>query len=410
METMGASFGDNLMPPAAGNNPKGFFEDMDVAGLDIELMNAVGVDWHALPDPDFNRLTSGQFYDFRARALALLREKCQSGIFALKDPRVARLLPFWQPIFDELGARVLYVVAFRHPLSVARSLEARDSLTAEKSYLLWLAHVVPALRYSSRATRAFVNYDTMMEAPRDTLERLSAELNLPLDTDRLEAFERDFLEKGLRHTCFGPADLEQDGNAPSIVKLLFGALKAFAEAPSSANAQCLDEMLSRAEAFLADTAPLLARDWQRELDLHTTHQHVDELEHAVSTQTVRTADIERELVRANGCVTGLEQERQTAHARIEVLEQDSRLAHTRIETLEQDSQLAHARIEVLEQDLQMAHTRIETLEENGRTLETVTTAQQRELNQALTTLSEVLGSTSWRVTAPLRAVRRCFSH
>jgi hypothetical protein len=368
METMGASFGDNLMPPATGNNPKGFFEDKDVAGLDIELMNAVGVDWHALPDPDLSRLTSIQLDDFRARALALLREKCQSGTFALKDPRVARLLPFWQPIFDELNARMLYVVAFRHPLSVARSLEARDSLTAEKSCLLWLAHVVPALRYSSRATRAFVNYDTMMEAPRDTLERLSAELSLPLDTDRLEAFERDFLEEGLRHTRFGLADLEQDGNAPSIVKLLFGALEAFAKARSSANAQCLDEMLSRAEAFLADTAPLMARDWQLELDLRTTHQRIDELDHAVSTQAVRTADIERELTRANDRAAVLEQEQQTARARIE------------------------------------------TLEENGRTLEAVTTAQQRELNQALTTLSEVLGSTSWRVTAPLRAVCRHFSH
>jgi hypothetical protein len=368
METMGASFGDNLMPPVAGVNPKGFFEDMDVASLDIELMNAVGVDWHALPSPDFNRLTGSQLDDFRARALALLCEKCQSGIFALKDPRVARLLPFWQPIFDELGARVLYVVAFRHPISVARSLEARDSLTAEKSYLLWLAHVVPALRHTSHLARTFVNYDTIMEVPRDVLERLSSELGLSLDANRLEAFERDFLEEGLRHTRFGTADLERDGNAPSVVKSLFGALEAFAEAPSSANEQHLEEMLSRAEVFLADTAPLMARAWQFELNLRSMHQRVDELQNLLSTQGARATEVEHELAHANGCITALQQDQQSANARIE------------------------------------------TLEEDNQSLEAMATTHKRELDQVARMLSDVLGSKSWRITAPLRAIRERFSH
>ncbi|WP_321936412.1 hypothetical protein [Paraburkholderia sp. J8-2] len=378
METMGASFGDNLMPPAAGNNPKGFFEDLDVSRLNIELMQAAGVDWHAPPAPDLDRLTSTQRRDFKDRALALLREKCQTGIFALKDPRIARLLPFWQPVFEALDVRVLYVVAFRHPISVVRSLEARDSLPVEKSYLLWLTHVVPALRYTANRQRAIVNYDCMMEAPRASLQRLAAELNLSLDPGRLDAFESDFLDDGLRHTRFTGADLAGVDRAPTALKSLFNSLEIFASEPSASNKHRLDETLKCAETFLADIAPLLARDWQFELQSNQSSLRINELERELTLAPTRAADD----------IAVLEQKQQSSQALIEALERRC-------------TELEGARI-----DMQAT---IKSLEHAQSVIKAAASEQRGELSHLAATLNAVLGSTSWRVTAPLRAVRRSLS-
>ncbi len=396
LETLGASFGANLMPPAAGNNPKGFFEDMDVASLDIELMKAAGVDWFTLPAADFGRLEAARLDEFKSRALALLRAKCSTGIFALKDPRICRLLPFWQPVFDQLDARVLYVVAFRHPISVARSLAARDSLPAEQSYLLWLAHVVAALRYTSGRPRVLVNYDTMMETPRGALKRLSVELGLPLDPAKGETFERDFLEDGLRHTRFNAADLEHIANVPKVLKSLFSALESFEGEPSPELGHHLHEELSQAEAFLTDTAPLLAQNWELEKGLREAQQRIDNVEGALGAQEMRGADLERSIAEAA--------------SRISVLEQGLHAEHMRVKSSEHERQAAHARINELEQERQTAHARIEALEQNCHAMEAAIAAQQRDFDQTVSTLNSVLASTSWRVTAPLRAVRRRFLH
>lgn len=46
---LGVELGDNLMPPAADNN-KGFFEDVDVNAINVELYRSLGhgQDWHTL--------------------------------------------------------------------------------------------------------------------------------------------------------------------------------------------------------------------------------------------------------------------------------------------------------------------------------------------------------------------------
>ncbi|CAG9255621.1 conserved hypothetical protein [Paraburkholderia unamae] len=410
LETLGASFGSNLGGAVAGVNPKGFFEDMDVMGFDIELMNATGVDWFALPAADFGRLETAQLEALQSRALALLGAKCSSGIFALKDPRICRLLPFWQPVFNQLDARVLYVVAFRHPISVARSLAARDSLPAEQSYLLWLAHVVAALRHTSGLPRALVNYDTMMETPGNALKRLSMDLGLPLDPARRETFEREFLEAGLRHTRFASADLEHINNAPTALKVLFRSLEKFADEPSPAHGQDLDEALTRAEAFLADTAPLLARDWDLEQELRQARRRVDEIEGESAERECRSAAFENGLTQATSRIAVLERELEQALARVRSREQESQAASVRINELEREQQTALALIGELKQERHCAHTRIETLEQHCRTVEAAVTARQREIDQTVTTLNSVLASTSWRVTAPLRAVRRKLAH
>jgi hypothetical protein len=87
---------------------------------------------------------------FFLRAVELLREKVsESPIFAFKDPRVAKLLPFWKDVFAHCNFDVDYVLAVRNPLSVVNSLTKRDGLDAEQSYLLWLGYVITSLTHTT---------------------------------------------------------------------------------------------------------------------------------------------------------------------------------------------------------------------------------------------------------------------
>ncbi len=256
MAALGADLGDRLMPAADGNNDKGFFEDYDVVKLNVELMAAAGMDWHSLGELDLSRIPPERLDAFQAEALILLREKCQDKVFAMKDPRLSRLIRFWKPVFDCVGVPVKYVLSVRHPLSVARSLAKRDGMAEEKALHLWLEHVVPSLVETRDCPRVIVDYDCLLDQPAAELERIAAQLSLPLDPRLFEEYRATFLEDGLRHTRFQAQDLSLVRAAPRAVRELYGALDAVCRHGMTGSA-ALDAALDNARQFLADVAPML---------------------------------------------------------------------------------------------------------------------------------------------------------
>ena len=143
LQVMNVELGDKLMPAADGDNPKGFFEDTDIYKLNVEMLQALRIDWYSLApigEHDVETLRSRGFF---LRAVELLNSKCaNSPVFAFKDPRIAKLLPFWKAVFDHCQFGVSYVVTVRHPRSVANSLVKRNGFDLEKGYLLWLEYVL----------------------------------------------------------------------------------------------------------------------------------------------------------------------------------------------------------------------------------------------------------------------------
>ena len=112
-----------------------------------------------------------------------MRTKIGDHKFGFKNPRMARLLPFWQAVFNELDIRPSYVIAIRNPKSVAQSLQKRDGFDFEKSYYLWLEHVLPAILETGGATRVVVDFDLLMADPSSQLKRMAKALGLPFDPD-----------------------------------------------------------------------------------------------------------------------------------------------------------------------------------------------------------------------------------
>ena len=219
LQALGIDLGEHLMLPAAGNNEKGFFEDIDVNAINIELLGALGQDWHTLPLIQADELLHEKHAGLRLRAIELLRSRLQdTDCFGLKDPRLCRLLPFWQKVFEHLQLEVSYVIAVRSPLSVAQSLEARNQLPHEKSHYLWLEHVLPSVLLTQGMRRVLVDYDLLLNNPQQQLARISKGLGRKLDAARLAEFSRDFLDVRLRHTGYQPEDVLESPLVPHPVR------------------------------------------------------------------------------------------------------------------------------------------------------------------------------------------------
>src|SRR6185437_5553225 len=161
------------------------------------------------------------------QAVDLLRAKLQTHqVFGFKDPRNSLLLPFWKRAFSQLDLRVGYVLAVRNPLSVIESLARRDRFDFEKSAQLWLTHCVHMMENtSSEKERAVVDYDLLMEAPGEVLRRAGRSLALDVIPCELDAYEREFLDRTLRHSEHEPDHPALTGFLGTMLRDLYAALR-----------------------------------------------------------------------------------------------------------------------------------------------------------------------------------------
>lgn len=226
---LGVQLGDALLPGIEGNNAKGFFEDRDLNALNVAMLDAVGNDWHhltSLEAVDFDTLHHKGFFE---QAIDLLQRKIRdTHVFGFKDPRVSKLLPFWQQVFAHCQVETHYLITLRNPVSVARSLKERNGFIPGKSYLMWLQHVLPGLILTSGISRCIIDYDAFLETPQPYIDLCATRFGLTIDPQRLAAYEADFLDLSLRHTVFSSADFDLEPMCPTMVRDAYMALRACA--------------------------------------------------------------------------------------------------------------------------------------------------------------------------------------
>ena len=222
LQVLGVDLGDKLLPPLEGVNVKGFWEDVELNSLNIEMLNAVHSDWHFLTPIQETDVTELHRQGYLSRAVEMLKVKTDNiSAFGFKDPRTAKLLLFWKDVFAQSQMDVSYVISMRNPLSVCKSLAKRDGFDFEKSYLLWLDHVINSLIETDGKSRVLVDYDRLIQSPNKELERIAGKLQLEIDLDELEKFKEEFIDIDLRHTVHQFDDLMADDSAPPLVKEVY---------------------------------------------------------------------------------------------------------------------------------------------------------------------------------------------
>jgi len=258
LQALGVDLGAHLMSADVRMNARGFFEDLDLVRIDDALLAACGADWKNIALLDDVDWAADAYAACAGQARALLEARLPAaGAYGCKDPRIPRLLPFWQRQFAAAGVVDHYVIAIRHPLSVVASLTARDQLDRRRSVWLWLIHLVCAMRYTAGRPRVVVDYDRVLAAPDAELERMRTALSLPpAPAAAIASFARDFLSQGLRHAEHGSADLATGDLPPAVIEA-WDLASAMARAREGAEAPEGQARFDALFAGLRQVSPLL---------------------------------------------------------------------------------------------------------------------------------------------------------
>jgi hypothetical protein len=213
---LSVDLGNNFFD-AQPDNPTGYWEDKTIVGINQRVLEELRLKWD-----DWKPIPREHFMHHRIRLLRLKAVRyfnenfTARPLWGFKDPRTIRLLPFWIDALRDCSADDAYVVAIRHPRSVAASLFRRQEITREKADRIWLAHNVPFLHELRGKPLVVVDYDLLMQKPRVELERIACKLGLFLDdvsAREIERFAADFLDEGLRHTAFAVDDVDAAAGA-----------------------------------------------------------------------------------------------------------------------------------------------------------------------------------------------------
>ncbi len=351
LNLLGASLPGNLMEALADNNAEGFWESRDVCLLNDELLQTSGSCWDDWRNLDQHPPPASTLETWRKQAGAQLREDFeQSSLFVLKDPRICRLLPQWQPVFEQFDTDIRCVLPLRHPLEVARSLTRRDGFHRDKACLLWLRHVLDAEYHSRGLPRVWLDYAALL----DNWERALAQLNQTLDLELAPADEairgqiNAFLNPAHQHQKADDTALEQEPGLDPDIKRTWAALKRLIERPDDEQAlRALDDIRAALNAADARYGHAFGDELRQRMALKKKHA---EEAHQLREQLAERAS------------KVLSLETLAAQRRAEIGEVQAKLKD-RVEKVQSLEQLAKQRLETLRTTRASLENRIAKVEE-----------------------------------------------
>ena len=259
LNLLGVELGSDLMP-AGPDNPAGFWEHHGVVQAHDQLLAALGRSWddpRAMPE---GWLASDAASHARRVLKDILRgEFAGVPLWAVKDPRLCRVLPLWRALLPELGVEPRMLLVSRNPHEIAGSLQRRDGMPKPISELLWARYLLDAVSGSEGCRRALVQYDVLLGDWRAVVDTLSRDLGLQLPIDARAAAEVDaFLDPRLRHH-HSQSNWPEGGFAP-VSALARGAID---EKASQAAHAGFRAQVEPSEALVDAYAGLLAQERNR---------------------------------------------------------------------------------------------------------------------------------------------------
>lgn len=397
LSLVGGTLASRLAGGVTGDNDLGFWEPVEVVALHDRALASAGSAWD-----DVSRFPEAWFASDVGRAcgdellVLLQREFADTPLFAIKDPRLCRLVPLWLAVLPRLGVRGQFVLPLRSPVEVAASLKARNDFPLAKSYLVWLRNVLDAERATRGQDRVFVTYEALLQDWRGVVRCIGESLGIqwPRLSRSAEAEIEDFLSPELRRQRADWAQVRQQGEVPLWVVRTYDALLRLSEGDPAAQAE-LDAV--RGELDLADDtygralAGMGFRVDAAEAGLRTAEQSLAEASAARDAYS-------REAERLRGVITS-EAERYKG-----MIERQEAATAGVQETL------GKARVEIqgLWETIDGLNTEISRLNALAAEQQRVYEERIAEQQQAYEArIAEIFASASWRITAPVRgAVER----
>ena len=143
-----------------------FWSNRRFARLNEAILEAVGAAWDVPPPGGVGRWTEQpQLQPLRKRAQDVADSLALTEPWGWADPRNALTLPFWRSVYPDMDV----VVCIRHPLQVARSLEADGSTSFSEGLALWGSYYSAAV---ASEVGVVTNSNRLVEEPEAEVDRL----------------------------------------------------------------------------------------------------------------------------------------------------------------------------------------------------------------------------------------------
>lgn len=233
LRALGCSLGDFCEMPDI-HNPKGYAEHPAIKNFNDGFLAELGVRWDNwgfyAPAAGLDGPSLGSR---RAEAVRVLQEAMPgTGPVAVKDPRVAMLLPFWTRALAEAGIHCRRILILRDPAEVAESQVRRARIAPDDTVItdaasmaaLWTVTMHGLLASLPDDDTWVIGHEALISAPRETLAGCARFLGLPIDSAALDGFVRDFHDPALHRAR--PAAAPPAAGWPALAAALSADLRA----------------------------------------------------------------------------------------------------------------------------------------------------------------------------------------
>lgn len=203
----GIDLGQDLLLGKSAENPRGFWEHREVLAIDEAILSGLSLAWDVPAPLPADWLDHPRIRPLAERATTTLRRDfATSAVWAIKDPRLCRLSPFWERAAAGVADQLQAVHVYRHPLQVAASLAARNGMPVEQALELWLFHVVETVAHWHDRGLVQLPLDRLVAEPLAVAAALRTltGIDTPLSDAALRRIER-FVEPTLLHHKAGQA-------------------------------------------------------------------------------------------------------------------------------------------------------------------------------------------------------------
>ncbi len=207
----GVDMGERLLA-ADRNNRRGYFEDVDVLGLQRQMLHEATVpddgghrDWGWTESEQLDR---GRFAAFapRARALAVAKSEGPAGFWGWKEPRTTLALDFWDALLDD--AR--YVLVYRFPWEVADSMQRLGAEVflrrPDYAWRIWTFYNRHLLDFHRRHRDRclLLSTDALQDDPESWIALLRRRLGLAEGAGAAELLAPSLFQRADRNDPLGP--------------------------------------------------------------------------------------------------------------------------------------------------------------------------------------------------------------
>ena len=340
-------------------NSLGFWERRDMRRICDRLLHSAKAEWWKVAEFDPQTIPYEILTEQRWKFEQIVSVLNEHEAWVIKEPRLCLLLP----LLRHCVKKPICIHIYRNPLEVARSLQARNGFSISAGLALWEAYNLHALNALMDLPYISISHESLMSHPKETLDALSEDIEEfapghPIKPD--SEFIGRFIDPVLYHQRATDEETE-DYLLPSQRALWFRIRNGVVfndykhTRISKGSKQCL-------------------------LDFESTETKRRDRIDALEEETAR---LNADLTKRRDRIDALEEETARLNA-------DLTKRRDRIDALEEETARLNA-------DLTKRRDRIDALEEETARL-------NADLTKRDAIIDELYNSSSWKMTAPLRAV------